>query len=384
MGFKALLIGYELLSMITLSDIGVNIHIASTFSSPMTTEDSAVSQNRPASGELPDIYYIIFDGYGRQDALKALFNYDNSQQIEYLEDRGFYVAARSHSNYSQTAPSLSSSLNLRYIDTSWVDFDINSRDRSPLIRLIKNSDVQRMLRSVGYTSIALPTTYYPTELTNADLYFEPEIGFFTLDEFAEKLLETTPLPIRPRYSVYRQTILYSIDRLCNLPPCPTPRFVFAHLMIPHPPFIFGPEGESRYPDGRVFRLSDEEYSRFTGDMVTFANHTMNRIIDSIFARSIRPPIIVIQADHGVPPKINWEDLPRTNLRGAFSILNAYHLPGGADTLLYPTITPVNTFRLIFDFYFQTRFKRVPDWCFFSGSHLPYAFREVTTELSGAK
>ncbi len=58
-------------------------------------------------------------------------------------------------------------------------------------------------------------------------------------------------------------------------------------------------------------------------------------------KSTTPPIIIIQGDHGF-----WTG---TNL----PILNAYYLPGDAADALYPTISPVNSFRLIFDHYFGT-------------------------------
>ena len=50
----------------------------------------------------PDIYYIILDGYVRDDVLKDLFAYDNSGLIEYLRGRGFFVAEQSRSNYRKS------------------------------------------------------------------------------------------------------------------------------------------------------------------------------------------------------------------------------------------------------------------------------------------
>ena len=44
-------------------------------------------------GERPDIYYIILDGHARSDILKELYDYDNSEFINYLTGKGFYVAS---------------------------------------------------------------------------------------------------------------------------------------------------------------------------------------------------------------------------------------------------------------------------------------------------
>jgi hypothetical protein len=42
------------------------------------------------------------------------------------------------------------------------------------------------------------------------------------------------------------------------------------------------------------------------------------------------------------------------------ILNAYFLPGEGAAGLYPSITPVNTFRLIFDVYFGADLELLED------------------------
>lgn len=42
------------------------------------------------------------------------------------------------------------------------------------------------------------------------------------------------------------------------------------------------------------------------------------------------------------------------------ILNAYFLPGDRTTSLYPTITPVNSFGIIFNKCFGTAYALVPD------------------------
>ena len=44
------------------------------------------------------------------------------------------------------------------------------------------------------------------------------------------------------YTYYEDT-LYALKQLHNVPYIPGPKFVFAHLIIPHSPFVFGPDGE---------------------------------------------------------------------------------------------------------------------------------------------
>jgi len=63
----------------------------------------------------PDIYYLIFDAYPNHNTLSKFFEYDNGEFISYLNDSGFYVFDKSHSNYVETFLSISSSLNMKHV-----------------------------------------------------------------------------------------------------------------------------------------------------------------------------------------------------------------------------------------------------------------------------
>jgi hypothetical protein len=60
------------------------------------------------------------------------------------------------------------------------------------------------------------------------------------------------------------------------------------------------------------------------------------------------------------------------------ILNAYYFPGGNDDL-YPTITPVNTFRLIFNKYFDQDYPLLEDKALYSAYDIPYNYVEVPND-----
>ena len=80
------------------------------------------------------------------------------------------------------------------------------------------------------------------------------------------------------------------------------------------------------------------------------------MIDKIIANSSQPPIIILQADHGPASMLDQESLDNTNIKERMAILNALYLPGDGDKGLYPSITPVNTFRIIFNHYFGTNYS----------------------------
>jgi hypothetical protein len=65
------------------------------------------------------------------------------------------------------------------------------------------------------------------------------------------------------------------------------------------------------------------------------------------------------------------------------ILNAYYLPGDPTTEPYPTITPVNTFRVILNGYFGGSLPLLPDRTYvFTDYDHPYRFEDVTDRLRG--
>ena len=113
------------------------------------------------SGKRPDIYYIILDAYARNDALLDLHNFDNSDFLRELEQRGFYVATEATSNYKYTIQSIPSSLNMAYLDGLGVRIP-SSRD--DIIDISRSHALAAILRALGYEYIHLDSGYIaPTD-----------------------------------------------------------------------------------------------------------------------------------------------------------------------------------------------------------------------------
>jgi len=145
-------------------------------------------RNISPKGDLPDIYYIILDGYGRSDVLKELYGFDNAEFLAHLVDQGFVVPAESHSNYVQTYLSLASSLNLTYLDKLQKAMDDKATDRRPLRYLIENNSVARLLRQAGYQFVFMPSSYSATSRSpQADVCFCRGYGFEQCREQADLL-----------------------------------------------------------------------------------------------------------------------------------------------------------------------------------------------------
>jgi hypothetical protein len=63
-----------------------------------------------------------------------------------------------------------------------------------------------------------------------------------------------------------------------------------------------------------------------------------------------------------------------------AILNAYRLPGDGVEKIYPSITPVNSFRVVFDTYFGTSLGLLEDRALFSLYGKRYHFWDVTKSV----
>ena len=114
----------------------------------------------PNSTNRPDIYYIILDGYARSDVMQELFNFDNSAFLERLRHKGFFVARGSTANYCQTPLSLSSSLNLDYLDDLVKGL---GSDQTALHELIARNRLAETLRPLGYSFVTFSTGFEPTD-----------------------------------------------------------------------------------------------------------------------------------------------------------------------------------------------------------------------------
>lgn len=343
----------------------------------------------------PDIYYIIIDGYGRSDILREVYGFDNSEFISELRDLGFFVADSSYTNYPQTLLSLGSSLNLDHIENVG-EFARSSTDRVPLEEKVSENRVMEFLSGLGYTTVGFSTAYSLTDLETVDRRFAP--GWST-NEFESMLISTTPLPLFSASShsplaMHRRRVSYVLDKLPRLSDVDSPKFVFAHIVSPHPPFLFDADGNSieieKYwsvADGS-HRIKDsvgaEEYKRlYRGQAEYITRRLLKTLSELIENTKDDPAVIIVQSDHGPGSGLIWGSWKESNLRERFGILNAYYLPGLPEGMLYDEITPVNTFRIVFNQYFGTDLALLPDKHEFAMFHLPYAFHRVTNALGGS-
>jgi hypothetical protein len=352
--------------------------------------DSGISQtemtdhSRPHRSR-PDIYYIILDGYTRTDVLRDLYGYDNSWFIHALEERGFYIASSSRSNYAHTSFSIASSLNMTHISTMADFFRREGGADDPGIlkgasgELISTNQVNKYLRQQGYTIVAFDSGYNATRVDEADLFIQSpeETGINGTQMIFELMLLDTTIgrlymkmrgdefsQLKTMFDKHRSRILFTINALPSFASQEGDYFVYAHIVSPHSPFVFGPNGEERTITD-PFTLLDAHPGNDTSpglyrDQLHYISSQVLIAIDQILAESDIPPIIILQADHSSKVYHQLNPVQDVRMKLLFPILNAYYLPGVGKEKLYTTITPVNSFRSLFNLYFDAHLPLLPD------------------------
>lgn len=331
-------------------------------------------------GYKPDIYYIILDAYGRSDVLDETWGIDNTEFLRTLESNGFYIAKCSQSNYAQTILSLTSSLNLNYLDALTSNLGGSMDKNAALQELGQNNFVRKYLASLGYKIVAFATNFPFIEWKDADYFYSPPPE--GMNDFEILLARTSawriPMDLISRSPEQRSTdwyrrrteyaLQYLDGEVQNLP---SPKFVYAHLVIPHHPFVFGPNGETvEYTTYNI--LDFDDYGTGYGNQVVYINKQIEYLVSLILANSQNPPIIIIQGDHGPSPF----GLVERRMK----ILNAYYFPDNTEGL-YSEITPVNTFRLIFDKYFDLDLELLDDISRYSTFENPYEYQIIPKSCS---
>jgi len=332
----------------------------------------------------PDIYYIILDAYASSGILEDIYKFDNSEFVEYLTNKGFYVAVDSCSNYATTFFSLASTLNMEYVNNIAEQLGEESDDRSIFYKMIRDNQVSRILKSMNYKIINFSSGWAGTAyISNSDMRFDCGI----IDEFQLVLIRSTMLDyfvtrrlIRPDARTRIQNMFSKLGEVCKIE---GPKFVFAHFICPHPPFLFNENGEDISTedlayDGRLWSRNDLYLSQ-----LKYVNKKVRILIDKILSDSKTPPIIILQADHGTASMgrpighLKTTDKHKQIARERLHIFNAYYLPEEAGKLLYSDISPVNSFRLIFNACFGADYELLEDRSYYSSYIRPYIITEVT-------
>jgi len=341
---------------------------------PQTTGN--VTRQPENNDGLPDIYYIILDAYDRQDYLFSEFEYDNSAFLDSLSEKGFYIAECSRSNYAHTFLSLSSTLNMEYVP-GFLPQEILTE--YTLKDALVHSRFRENTADLGYQTVAFDNVHW--DFSDADTFYK-----FTIQPFLnpylfpsestfidnsilrifndisprlqEKISSLAASAVKDHYYLQK----YIMDSLDDSVSLTSPKFVFGHIEKPHGPYVFEPNGdfieENAFYRDKYFAAINEHYSNLGYvKQVEYINRRMTHFIEQVLIESNGEAVIIIQGDHGI------QEIEDLNARMA--ILYAVYFPDQDYSHFYPSITPVNTFRIIQDKFFSTDLGLIKDNSYYS-------------------
>jgi hypothetical protein len=352
--------------------------------------------DRPAPNPAdPDIWFLVFDRYGSSEAMALAADGFQNDLPAFLEERGFQVADEARANYGRTAMSLASTFSMELLDELVAREGAGSTDAAPLTEMLQDHAVGRYLRERGYRIHQLGSWFTPTATSRiADVVHQP--GLET--DFEVLLRGTTMLPLldelveRPEIDhadeQHREFAMFQFRELERVRSEPGPKLVFAHILLPHPPYVFLEDGS--YPTKEQRAAPAPE--RFAAQ-IRYTNDRIREVVDQILdAPDGREPVVIVAADEGPYPPgyggdqgtYDWETAPPEALLTKYGILQAIHLPGAEPGAIPEDLSPVNTFRLLFSRLFGEDLPLLPDRSFTSRDWThPYDVTDITERLAAA-
>jgi hypothetical protein len=337
----------------------------------------------------PNIFLLVFDQHVGLPCLER-YGYDAGDFVQSLERRGFHVAAQSKSNYWMTPFAMACLLNYTYLDFVRDQIPATFKGLQPALKLTRDNRAFRFLKEAGYTTMQCHTDFlYPYEnIDVVDIRFNAEPWYTTA--LSLELIGNTPLSLTTP-TLLRRAILSAIDQTKKMALYDKPFVLFTHFLAPHPPHVFDEQGNVPGPGSAFHEFPVQfcadwqkpELRLYLAEMA-YMHQQIIEMVDYIQTHSARPPVIIIQGDHGNRFQIaQTGNVPKTPdaAMETYSILNAMYLPGVEPAALGDAVSPVNTFRIIFDRYFGTDLGLLANRSFHAGSSA-YEFRDVTPLVIG--
>ena len=379
-----------ILIAVTLVQI-VPFELTNAGSSEATVQNPALATSTDAPKR--DVYWFIFDRYGSDRALDLLYGIDNDL-TPWLREQGFTVLDNAHPNYVKTSLSIATTSQMTHLlDMPGVPGP-DTRSQAFLSGMIKSSVVAQQFKALGYRYINIGSWWTPTRsspLADVNLHTPSP------DEFTASLLEASAMPrilrafgggtvnARTRHWENNQ---YGLAAVTGVKDEPGPKFVFTHILLPHPPYVHARDGHFL----TAAEMQGRDGETLFRDQLAYANTRLREIIGGLLALpEDRRPIIILQADEGPEtPEYratrtttwDWHDASTEQLEIKFGIMNAWFVPGDRKVGIYPELTSINTFPLLFRDYFGLDYELREDRVFaLAGTYnRPYDLLEITDRL----
>lgn len=327
-----------------------------------------------ADEDSPDVWHIVMDRYGHRETLARVYDYDNGPFLEALSERGFAVNDDAYANYQRTGHSLASTMNADYLD-GYSDADaLMGRDWVPIYRAMRDNRALQFFNSAGYATVFAGTWWNPTRRNpsadeNINMRDMPELARLLVEQSVPgRALDLTNLPYGDGRTDQCLREQHKFSELRELAGRDDQKYVFAHFLVPHPPFVINADGTCRSLETAEGASRRDNYI----GQLEYANRELLALIDAIQAGP-RPATIILQADEGPwpaphvgderfvgrdPVAVDWDGLGPEALQEKMGILFAIRHADGAATNI--PASPINIYPAILRQSFASQMVDRPD------------------------
>ena len=312
----------------------------------------------------PDIYFLLFDEYGASRSLKELYNYNNSLD-SFLSARKFRVLPNSRSNYNFTPFSMSSVLNMSFIEGIENTQSISAEDYANCNLLVRDNEVIKILDAHGYEIVnhsvfdlagnpsMVDQSFLPlkTKLISDRTLFahmNKDIGWLLITRFPFNLFRRNHFMKHKENNekFYTGLIEHSKTKKTK------PQFVYSHFYMPHAPYFFDKNGVLK-DEATIYTEFKTNPPAAYLEYVTYTNSTVQKLVTTI--QENKPgAVIVLLSDHG------FRDKNVKKKEFFFQNMNAVYFPDRDYSTLYDSISNVNEFRIILNKLLHQSFPLLKD------------------------
>ncbi|MEJ8817164.1 sulfatase-like hydrolase/transferase [Lacibacter sp. H407] len=325
--------------------------------------------------DLPDIYFLVPDCYPSSSYQKEILEVDNNSFDDSLRNLGFLVLNQSKSNYNRTAFSMLSTFNMSYPKIADTSRASGPREYMLALKQISKARLLQYLKKANYEFINLSIfdladtkalrkqkflSTTPREMFLSHTfwnYFSRDIyyaWFFKKANYKQNLNRQTNESLKQYNHKIIDTLLHN-----NFSSNKHPVFTYAHLNLPHFPYFYDENGKAYPPDSIYNEDMIVNKKRFAG-YIRYTNKQLLQIINSIKSKTNNEAVIILQSDHGL------SDINTSRKLDAFRNYSAFYFPDGDYSMLYDSMSNVNSFRIIINKYMNQSLPLIPDQTFYIG------------------
>jgi hypothetical protein len=311
----------------------------------------------------PNIYLLLFDGYPGYKSLQDSFAFANDSLYHFLEQKEFKILPV-FSNYNMTYYSMSSMLNMQYIDKPYAPLANTAENDQERIKEIKNAQVVKELKAIGYHF----TNYSIFDIADqpsvkGNSFVVSQATLLTNKIFFNKILKDIGwhfiygkyrLPfIEKLYRGDERNNQFLEEKLLKNEMAASPKFVYAHLLMPHPPYFCDSMG-NKLPSALVFDPRQQANKSLFLSYLKYSNKKMEAMVNAI-TQADPAAIIIVMSDHGYRDYNIGDRIEPLH----FNNICAVRLPI-SNYAVQPPLSNVNLFPYIFNAAFNQKIPYLAD------------------------